>query len=204
MAVTSTIGSDTELQVEPITRWTLFWWMKRLTLAMPLSGLHSSSSRMTSSFLPLMPPLALTASSSSFVIWPYLIPFSTIMRSVTPMRITPSCDSAGVARKPALSASAGATASALFTRRPITRLLHPSGMRSVLPMPRTRLAPTAIPALVGWAQALLPMPSFASTDERRYQKSTWFIHSDKAASANQPFPPVAETSNRAGCELCNF
>ena len=30
--------------------------MKRLTLAMPLSGLHSSSSRMTSIFLPLMPP----------------------------------------------------------------------------------------------------------------------------------------------------
>ena len=97
--VTSTIGMDTELQVEPMTRCTLFWLMNRLTLAMPLSGLHSSSSRITSIFAPLMPPLALTASSSLFAMSPYAIPDSTIIRSVMPTRMVLSCATAGLAAR---------------------------------------------------------------------------------------------------------
>ena len=74
-----------------MTRCTLFWLMNRLTLAMPLSGLHSSSSRITSTFAPLMPPLALTASISLFAMSPYAIPDSTIIRSVMPTRMVLSC-----------------------------------------------------------------------------------------------------------------
>src|SRR5262245_15568968 len=110
LAVTSTIGRETELQVEPSTRCTLCWWMKRLTLAMPLSGLHSSSRRMTSIFLPFTPPAALTASSSSLAIWPYFRPFSTTMRSVMPTRITPSCACAGAVISPVAKTAAGNSA----------------------------------------------------------------------------------------------
>src|ERR1700687_2235089 len=91
------MGMDTELQVEPMTRCTLFWLMNRLTLAMPLSGLHSSSSRITSTFAPLMPPLALTASISLFAMSPYAIPDSTIIRSVMPTRMVLSCATAELA-----------------------------------------------------------------------------------------------------------
>src|SRR5262245_34054383 len=60
---------------------------------------------MTSTFLPLMPPAALTCSSCSLASWPYLRPFSTTMRSVMPIRITPSCARAGLAATPAATAT---------------------------------------------------------------------------------------------------
>ena len=110
--VMSAMGSDTELQVDPMMRCTLCWWMKRLTLATPLSGLHSSSRRITSTLWPLMPPVALTASSWSLLMLPYLMPFSTSMRSVMPMRMVLSCAAAGAA--PAVrTSSAGAAATTL-------------------------------------------------------------------------------------------
>ena len=43
--MTSTIGSDTELQVEPTKRWTLSWYEYLVAFATPMSDLHSSLSR---------------------------------------------------------------------------------------------------------------------------------------------------------------
>ncbi len=94
------MGIETELQVEPRIRCTLFWLMNRLTLATPLSGLHSSSSRITSTFAPLMPPLALTSSIAVFAMSPYAIPDSTIIRSVMPTRMVLSCATAVLAARP--------------------------------------------------------------------------------------------------------
>ena len=70
-AVTSTIGSDTEEQVEPTNRWIFFWKISLLALATPLSDLHSSFIKVTSSMLPLMPPASLIMLNSSTTIWPY-------------------------------------------------------------------------------------------------------------------------------------
>src|SRR6266540_3040969 len=141
-------------------RCTLFWLMNRWTLAIPLSGLHSSSSRITSTLAPLMPPLALTASSSLFAMSPYAIPDSTIMRSEMPMRIVLSCASAGAATHAPAIASAAAARSVLLEYliiRVTSWLRETNGLRvpPFLPWRRTIELPAH------GVHAMMPIPIIA-------------------------------------------
>lgn len=67
LAEMGTVGKVTELHPAPMIRSTLSLYASLVTLSTPTFGLHSASYAVILTFLPLIPPLALTSSNRASI-----------------------------------------------------------------------------------------------------------------------------------------